>query len=224
MAYTACMVGGYGLNYCLTAAHKLAAKYVSFPFRHPTGQEYNEMVKTNLENMKATHGTNVDGAIGVILLRNSVVDPIREEVVYRLFIETIVLPYIIPEFASISIARTCVSSFLFALAHLGNKEPLTPSVFYQFYRALIVGAVFSIAQHKIGLLGAIFTHIGFNLEAHKWGYNHDGPAVRRTIDAIPLDYLISLGKYAINPDGFKQLVLAPFIQAYRIEKMAKESY
>lgn len=128
--------------------------------------------------------------------------------------ETIVLPCISTQFVDFSITRTSVSSLLFAARHLqndGSREALAG----QFLNTFFIGVVCSIAKQKIGLVGAILVHIGFNLHAWQYMYNQNLVELVKKIKAIHVIDIIHPFQIVFVLGMFIDDALSPAILAYK---------
>lgn len=217
VASSLCLIGGYALNSVTTAVNRFAVEHFGIPIDWQDGKEYNEFVRDQVEANKTSAnlcGIGLDRQLGATLL-DFTTYAIREEISYRFLLETIVLPCIFPQFAAFSIARTCVSSALFAAAHLNNPSP-QEALAGQFLHTAILGVICSLAQDRIGLLGSIFVHIGFNVYGWQRMYNQNFSETVKKIRAVNLLDVVHPVKIAILAFGFIGDALSPFVLTYRL--------
>lgn len=216
LAASLCILGGYALNKVCLLVNQFAAKNLGLPIDLLEHQEYNvythNIVEANRQ-VAASSGINLDRLLGVTL-SNWTVIAIREEISYRFLLETIVLPYFVPQVTVFSITRTCVSSLLFAARHLTNNfsdEVLAG----QFLNTALLGVVCSVAQQNIGLLGSIFVHIGYNLHAWQSVYNVDLRGTVKNIRAIHLCDIVYPCRILIIVDLFISDAINPAFLTYQ---------
>ncbi len=93
------------------------------------------------------------------------ISPLVEEVLFRFIIQKVALGAIF-DYAPVSVpvascARVALSSLAFSALHLMNKyEPSLQR--HQLFSTLCGGLIMGVVQEKIGLLGAILVHSGYN--------------------------------------------------------------
>ncbi len=225
LAFSACFVGGYALNSASLVVNRMAVKYLGLPIDVHNHQEYDEwsanLVKAN-KRFAILNGIEFDRQLGALLYDFTAI-AIREEISNRYLLETIVLPCICPQFAAFSIARTCVSSLLFAAAHLQNNHP-SEALAGQFFDTALLGLVCSLAQQKIGLVGSIFIHVGYNLYGWQYTYNQNFVDVAKKIKAIQLIDVIHPLKIVTLLGLFIDDALSPAILAYQGTKKIVSSF
>lgn len=225
LAVTACFVGGYALNAASLAVNQIAVKIFGLPIDMMNHQKYDELtnnlIKAN-EECAYRSGIGINRHLGAIL-SNVTACAICEEISYRFLLETIVLPCICPQFAAFSIARTSVSSLLFAARHLqinGSSEYLAGL----FLNTALLGIVCSLAQQRIGLVGSIFVHVGFNLYAWQWSLNQNLADVIKKIKAIHIIDVIHSAKIGMYLVVLIDGALSPAILAYQGAKKIAGSF
>lgn len=225
LASSLCFVGGYALNGASLAVNELAVKYLGLPIDIKNGQKSSEytdnLVKAN-NQFADLNGIGLDRQLGTVLSDFTAI-AIREEISYRFLLETIVLPCICPQFAAFSIARTCASSLWFAAAHLQNNHS-NGELAGQFLNSALLGVVCSIAQQRIGLVGSIFVHVGYNLYGWQWMYNQNLADVIKKIKAIHLIDVIHPVKIGTYLGNFIDDALSPAILAYQGAKKIAGSF
>lgn len=180
-----CFVLGYVINVLFIASNRFSVKYLRFPVDFQDRQEYDAFSGNLLANNKKycdENGIALDRQLGA-LLYDFIMIGTREEIAYRFFIETILLPWIYPPFAVFSIARAAITSLLFAARHLHNnysREGLTA----QFLHTVWLGMICSFTQQYIGFIGAILVHAGYNLYAWQYMYNQKFSDVPKTLQSL----------------------------------------
>jgi hypothetical protein len=225
LASSLCFGGGYALNGALLVVNQLAVRYLGLPIDMQNGQEYNEFADNQVKNCKHfahLYGVGLDRLLGAYLSDCTVI-AVREEISYRYLLETIVLPCICPQFAAFSIARTCVSSLWFAAAHLQNNGS-SGALAGQFLNTALLGAICSLAQHRIGLVGSVFVHVGFNLYGWQYMYNQNLADVTNKIKAIRLIDVIDPVKIGTYLGNFIDDALTPALLAYQGAKKIAGSF
>lgn len=213
---TMCLVGGYALNKSLLAMNQIAAKKFGLPIDILDRKDYETYTQATNEATKGMADfldMGFDRAVGANLSTFTMF-AIREEISYRFLLEKMVLPRLFSQFAVFSIARSCVSSLLFAGLHLHN--PLSKEVLAgQFINTAILGMISSIAQNRIGLVASIFIHIGFNLHAGQYIFNITLSEVPKKIKAVHIIDVIHPIKIAMFIGLFIEDALSPFILVYK---------
>ncbi|MGD2168752.1 MAG: CPBP family intramembrane metalloprotease [Chlamydiota bacterium] len=220
-----CFAGGYSLNSISLSINRLAVKYLKLPIDIHNHQEYDEYTNNCVEaNRRVANllGIGLNRQLGTAL-SDFTIFGIREEISYRFLLEKIVLPHIFPQFAVFSFARTCVSSLFFAAAHLQNDAPSEPLA-GQFFHTAILGMVCSLALERIGLVGSVFVHIGFNLYAWQHMLNENLTGVVEKIKAIHLVDVINPAKFLMLLGGFIGDATFPATLAYRATKKIASSF
>jgi membrane protease YdiL (CAAX protease family) len=224
LASSVCFAGGYALNSAYLAVNQLAVKYLGLPidvFDHKTYDEWKKNLIEINKKYALENNQTLDRALGVGLFYVTFF-AVREEISYRYLLETIVLPCICPQFAVFSIARACVSSLLFAARHLHN--PSTPEgLAAQFLNAAITGLVCSLAKERIGLIGAIFVHIGCNVHAWHYAYNENPKELLTQISAVHLSDAFNLANIRVFVTEVIGDALSPFILTYRATRKIAHS-
>lgn len=215
IALPLCFVGGYALNHVTVATNRLSVK-IGLPFDLLEGKEYHEYSADLVENNRdyaESIDIELDRQLGAIL-SDFTMGSIREEISYRFLLERVVLPAISSQFAAFSMARTAVSSLLFAAVHLhnpGSKQVLT----VQFFNTALVGIVCSIAQEKFGLPASICIHAGFNLHAWKHMFNQNFSDVVQKLRAVKRIDVVHPSKIEWFFGNFLDDALSPFILTYK---------
>lgn len=220
LASSLCFVGGYALNSASIAINRFAVKYLRLPMDLFDGQDYETYTTKIVEQNRqytSLHGIGLDRQLAALLSDFTIQFAIREEISYRFLLETVVLPCISPQFAVFSMARTCVSSLLFASFHLHNplsREALTG----QFFNTALLGVICSLAQQRMGLIGAVFVHVGYNLHGWQYMYNQNLTEVVKKIRALHLIDVIHPIKVFTFLSHFIDDALSPFVLTYRAIK------
>jgi hypothetical protein len=177
--------------------NRLAVKHLNLPIDIHDHQEYGTYAENNVNNLHNSFSERfnarrkklckwrsspldeiplpLDRLMRILLYCLTIAQPIADEISYRYLLETIVLPCICPQFAVFSTARTCVSSLLFAAKELHNNHDYDSQekITGHFLNKALLGVICSLAQQRIGLIGAIFVHIGYNLHGYQYDLNEN---------------------------------------------------
>lgn len=164
-----CTAAGFVICKASLAVNQIASKVFGAPIDMYQGQneeQYSQAFLFGLKFEKILSEISLKYRIGQMFIDNCVIIPVNSAIFYRYCVESIFLPLIFPQFAAFSIARTCVSSLIYASASYltnpgthGTRETRAGS----FIHHVILATICSIAREKFGLLASIFTHSGFNL-------------------------------------------------------------
>ncbi len=112
---------------------------------------------------------------------------------------------------------------LFAARHLHN-DGSSEALAGQFLNTALLGVVCSLAQQRIGLVGSIFVHIGYNLHGWQWMYNQNLIDVVKKIKAIHLIDVIHSFKIGTYWGFFIIDAISPALLAYQGAKKIANSF
>lgn len=227
LSYPLCFIGGYALSSASARLNQLAVKHFHLPIdilNHQNYDNYSNSNQANMITLSMSGGYEGERLDGITLWRLMTQGAVREEISFRFLLETIVLPRISSQFATFSIARTCISSLLFASTHLRMEHYSREQLAGNFINTLLVGVICSFAQERIGLVGSILIHAGYNLCGYRYTFNLELRDVVRHIKAITLKDVINPHDIATFLINFGQDALSPFILTYKASMKVFEHF
>ncbi|MDP1880493.1 MAG: CPBP family glutamic-type intramembrane protease [Parachlamydiaceae bacterium] len=160
-----CFVGGYALNSLSFQIINLFQKHLYTPGEF-------SIDKNRLISSLNKNNHSYEWYKGFIVYKFSV-KAIRQELVYRFFLETILQKLFNP------VKSSCFITAFFAIEGLNIFASRNQNIMFFFKRA-VLGFACSIVKQKIGLLATVFLHLGYNFKGcHRFfTKNLDDPSSR----------------------------------------------
>lgn len=199
--HSLCSIGGYSLNIAIA--------------------EFGRFICNDLRECSASPDESLDLADKVKLFEITL-GAVSEEISHRFLLEKVVLPRISPQFVGFSMNRTGVSSLIFAANHLPYSKLARKELTYHFFCALILGVISSLAQQRIGLLGAVLVHVSYNLHGWQYMYKQDLSGTIKTINYLSQCKIDFLG---VGKDFVEDIICGlclPLIGAYHVIELGCE--